>query len=355
MRRMVLNSHNRGEPGASVGRQPYKLKASAVHSPSRFEMDFVLDGVRHNYGFEASDNKFDSEWLYVFAGTRAQKWFERNAGEFEFGRELKGPRDIIRRLTRPNSLFLSAAAQNGHSQLSEVFLYFKSIRHVSDLEVKNYQVVKTLAGAELDRRAVDLLSKIGTGVVDWRRIDSEKTPESQRFAREFRMMLKDFTGVDVNLEESEARVRVELGHRAADGNVGFFDLSEESTGTRRLLVVLQNAFQAIDAGMPLVVDELEASLHTHAAEAVLRLFCSNETNPKGGQLVATTHDTNLLASQTLREDEVWLTEKDRKGVTRVYPLTDIRIREGDNLEKGYLQGRFGALPFADPIVTFGKN
>jgi hypothetical protein len=96
----------------------------------------------------------------------------------------------------------------------------------------------------------------------------------------------------------------------------------------------------------MVVDELDASLHTQACEALLALFASPKTNPKGAQLIATTHDTNLLRSPLLRRDQVWFTEKDGEGATHLYPLTDFRTRKGDNLERGYLQGRYGAIPFA---------
>ena len=132
-------------------------------------------------------------------------------------------------------------------------------------------------------------------------------------------------------------------------------MERESAGTRRLLIVLDLAFRALDEGAPLFIDELNASLHTQAAEVVLNLFCSRETNPKGAQLIATTHDTNLLASSALRRDEVWFTEKDTEGATHLYPLTDIRTRKGDNIEKGYLQGRYGAVPFDDPISALGST
>ena len=108
-------------------------------------------------------------------------------------------------------------------------------------------------------------------------------------------------------------------------------------------------FRALDEGTLLVIDESDASLHTQACEAVLALFSSATTNPKGAQLIATTHDTNLLRSPLLRRDQIWFTEKDAEGATHLYPLTDIRTRKGDNLEKGYLQGRYGAIPFAGPI------
>jgi AAA15 family ATPase/GTPase len=114
-------------------------------------------------------------------------------------------------------------------------------------------------------------------------------------------------------------------------------------------MLLGLVFQALDEGAPFVIDELDASLHTQACEAVLALFSSPETNPRGAQLIATTHDTNLLRSRMLRRDQIWFTEKDGHGATHLYPLTDIRTRKEDNIEKGYLQGRFGAIPFSGSI------
>jgi AAA15 family ATPase/GTPase len=147
----------------------------------------------------------------------------------------------------------------------------------------------------------------------------------------------------------EGRGVIQLAHKGRDGSVVFLDLDSESAGTRRLLMLLGGVFSALDQGAPLLVDELDASLHTQACEAVLRLFCSPETNPLGAQIIATTHDTNLLRSPVLRRDQIWFTEKDAEGATHLYPLTDIRTRKGDNFEKGYLQGRYGAIPFAGQI------
>jgi AAA15 family ATPase/GTPase len=116
-----------------------------------------------------------------------------------------------------------------------------------------------------------------------------------------------------------------------------------------LLALLNHVFQALDTGSVLVVDEPDESLHTKACEAILTLFSTPDTNPKGAQLIATTHDTNLLGSPLLRRDQVWFTEKDPEGATHLYPLTDIRTRRGDNIEKGCLQGRYGAIAFSGPL------
>ena len=96
------------------------------------------------------------------------------------------------------------------------------------------------------------------------------------------------TPVSFDGDADNKEIAIELGHRGHDGNPVFLSLDRESAGTRRLLVMLHLVFRALDNGVPFCVDELDASLHTHASEAVLALFCSRETNPKGAQLIATT-------------------------------------------------------------------
>ena len=104
----------------------------------------------------------------------------------------------------------------------------------------------------------------------------------------------------------------------------------------------------------MVVDELDASLHTQACDLVVALFSSPTTNPKGAQLIATIHDTNLLKSEYLRRDQVWLAEKDAEGATHLYPLTDFKPRKDEALVKGYLAGRYGGVPFIPEGLASAK-
>ena len=349
MREMVLSSHIRGEPDGGVPRQPFRLDAESAGEPSSFELDFTIDGVRHHYGFEASDAAFESEWLYDFPNSRRRMLFEREGDKFRFGRGLSGRNSIIADLTRPNSLYLSAAAQNRHEKLSRVFEYFRAINGIQGIAIRGTDASTILAEKELDDRVIDFLGEIGTGVVGHRRNEIEISEENRVMNNELLGVMKKYAKAPADLEWGDKETAIELAHRGRDGEPVFLDLDRESAGTRRLLVVLGTAFRALDRGAPLFVDELDASLHAQAAEAVLRRFCSPETNPKGAQLVATIHDTNLMESSLLRRDQLWFTEKDGGGTTRLYPLTDFRTRKGDNIERGYLQGRFGAVPFDDPV------
>jgi len=139
--------------------------------------------------------------------------------------------------------------------------------------------------------------------------------------------------------------QLEFGHASADGSLRFLPSDAESLGTIAYLHAGVTAASTLNRGGVLCIDELDTSLHPLLARTLIQWFQSPERNPKGAQLLFTTHDTNLLARGVLRRDQVWFTEKDRGGATQLYPLTRIKTRKGDNLQRGYLEGRFGAIPF----------
>ena len=343
MRWMVLTSQTKGEPGGGVPRHPFKLDPASSQLPSRFDIDFVVDGVRHHYGFKASSTAFEAEWLYAFPKSQRRMLFEREGDTFNFGRGLRGQNNSIARLTRPNSLYLSAAAQNSHEQLSKIFGFFRSMLGLRGVSVPSEKASEQLTKQGMDSRVIDFLKKINTGVFDYRRKEIEFSEEVRAASQEISAVVKRLGG-KIEMDVGDKRVTIELAHHGRDGEPVYLELERESAGTRRLLIVLDLAYKALDQGRPLCVDEFDASLHTQASEEVLKLFCSPETNPKGAQLIATTHDTNLLQSPVLRRDQVWFTEKNADGATQLYPLTDIRTRKGDNIKRGYLQGRYGAVP-----------
>lgn len=351
---IVLNSHRRGKPSGGVPHTPFALDPAFANAPSSFEADFIIEGVRYHYGFTASNEVFLSEWLHAFPSGRMQKLFEREEQKFTFGRSLKGRNKVIEALTRKNSLFVSAAAQNNHEELSAISNFFASIQFDNNISVPGQFAAHQLAGGELDDRIIRFLEKIGTGIVGYKPMEKDIPEAAQKFNRALKTALKEIAGVEESekfeLPDGKDKISyIQLAHRSVNGENVYFNIEQESEGTKRLLMFLGPVFGALDDGTIIVIDELNASLHTQICETVLALFSSHNTNPKGAQLIATTHDTNLLSSSFLRRDQVWFTEKNEYGATRLYPLTDIRTRKGDNIEKGYLQGRYGAIPFTGPV------
>lgn len=354
IRGAVLSSHSKGDPDGGVPRSVFALNESARKTPTHCSIDFIVEGIRYHYGFEADDSRFLSEWLFSFPKGRRQNIFSRKKQSFSFGRGLRGRNQVISELTRDNSLFLSAAAQNDHQQLTPIRNFFQSIRRVAALDVKGEEAAIRIKGENIDSRILEFLGQIGTGVISARRRPHELSSEAKEMRKEILSVIERLSkksGLQADIAAMEAN-QIQLGHRNSSGDIVFFDLDDESDGTRRLLIVLHEAFLALDKGRVLVIDELNASLHTKVCEALINLFSSKMTNPHNAQLIATTHDTNILSINSLRRDQVWFVEKDEGGATCLYPLTDISTRKGDNLEKGYIQGRFGAIPCSNMnIVT----
>ena len=170
MREMVLTSHSKWEPGSGISlRRPFALDPEYSRGPTRFDIDFVMNGVRHHYGFEASDESFLSEWLYAFPKAHRRVLFEREGDKFHFGRALGGQNKTIATLVRPNSLYVSAAAQNGHEQLFEVFAYFRSIDGVGGMGFPGTTASSYFVHEEPDDRVIDFLAMVGTGIIECRR------------------------------------------------------------------------------------------------------------------------------------------------------------------------------------------
>jgi len=358
MRAHVRHSHKRDDPEGDMGRRPFLLDPKIQKLPTLFECDFVDSGERFHYGFEISDAEVVREWLYAFPNGRRQSLFQRNGQRFKFSRLLSGQKLVISRLTRPNSLYVSAGAQNDHPMLSRISSYFNAWRGDVQAWVPGGVASQQIGEAPIDPRIVTFLAHLGTGVVEHRtrskQLPKELAQLSAEISRFIQGKLRKLNkrrpkAEKLDTESLSREIVVELGHKAIGGKTVFFDLDLESDGTRRLLLLLRQAYQAIDSGSLLVVDELDANLHTYACSQVLNLFLSKKTNPKGAQLVTTTHDTNLLNLKHLRRDEIWITEKDDFGTTELSSFADFQTRRTDNLERGYLQGRFGGVP---PEIPF---
>lgn len=351
LRRAILQSQKSSSPTSSVPRRPFLLSSEGHSRPTQLDCDFVVDGVRYNFGFIATDDAFIEEWLFAFPEGKRRKWYYRKEGEkISFGKHFTGKNQSIAALTRPNVLFLSAAAHSAHAQATRIFNYFeKQWRPVVFPSLNTGQLAEQLASG-VDNRIVDFLRLADTG------IKSAKVQEAAAPEEVTKLFDRLKTVVDTEFSEIQfkpmlAKSELSLAHYGADEATDdvYMNVTDESRGTLRLLKLLQPLFETLDSGGLLFVDEIDSSLHTLLAQSLLRLFSSRSTNKLGAQLIATTHDTNLLCADCLRRDQIWFAEKDRNGATHLFPLTDIKTRNTDNLEKGYLQGRFGAVPFVGPI------
>ena len=154
-----------------------------------------------------------------------------------------------------------------------------------------------------------------------------------------------FTGVITGVLDN-----VEAVHQVknADGEFAMYPLSmaEESTGTNIYFRLIGEVEKALQTGCLLVADEMDAYLHPLLTQHLVSLFNSTENNPLGAQLIFCSHNTNFLNLDLMRRDQIWFTEKDENtGATDLYSLVDFSVRKEAKVEKGYLLGRYGAIPF----------
>jgi predicted ATPase len=362
MQEAVINSHQRWDPEGGAPHEPFLLDNRHRGEPTMFEVDLLLDNQRYQYGFCLDKNGISSEWLYSYPENRRRVLYERNRDEepvFRFGKSLTGPTAVLSELTRPNSLFLSVAAANNHRQLSRIYQWFSQSLSVVDPDeatVRRQQTIEALGNENLAPRIRDLLRLADLGIVDAQVTQKAVNEQVASWVKAFIEQMPGLPQGQIgNIERAMQQMQrsVELYHEAEKGTQGLpipFDL--ESRGTRNWFDLASTLLYVLQAGAVLLIDELDASLHPYLSAEVIHMFHDPDVNRKGAQLIFTSHDPTLLGNliderPPLRRDEVWITEKDRTGATHLYALTDFKPRKSENLERGYLQGRYGGVPFVD--------
>jgi hypothetical protein len=375
MCRAVEDSHRQWQPDQKVPRTPFCLDAEGQQRPSELELDFLLDEVRYSYGFRVDDEQILAEWLHAFPQGRRQSWFTREKSTFSFGKKLAGQNRAIAALTRKNSLFLSAAAQNNHEQLMPLYRWL--VQSIQFIDLSSYatdassfvrETVHALAQSESRRAVVELLRFADLGIVDARITRRQNSEQIQTLylgaVLERAPALKSqVTPAMQEALSSGLTHEVVLDHETA-GIPGGKEIrfQHESEGTKVWFGLLGPLLHTLRTGGVLLADELDRSLHPHLVSALVHVFQDPRTNPGRAQLIFNTHDTSLIGtlhkalssdigqSTVLARDQIWFTEKSSDGSTHLYPLTDFKPRKQESLERGYLQGRYGAIPVLDESV-----
>lgn len=351
MRGVVAESAAVLQPGQTFNVQPFRLDAESGGKPIEFEATFVVEGVRHQYGFAMTAGRIVSEHLLVYKAFKPQQWFRRHFDEqsgrdvYEFGPGLKGQKAVWESATRSNSLFLSMAVQLNSEQLSPIFNWFA--RHLvifNEHAPLNPRVtIQMLRDPDGKKALCDFLAAADISIADIDVVTRRVPGQTVRF---------DLVGgrTEVHAEEIEEN-ELRFHHVTANGRA-VFGLGEESSGTRNLLFLAGPVLDIVRNGLTLVVDELDTSLHTLLVRRLVQLFHNGDLNRNGAQLIFTTHDTSLLdAPHLLRRDQVWFVEKERDQSSRLYGLSEFSPRKNEARERGYLMGRYGGLPLLGDLET----
>ena len=371
---LIAKSHAERGPVSPLPQQPFLLDHDSPTRPTRLECTFTLShakelngngtGTRkvqpvYTYGFKYTKKEICEEWLYQ-EGTEAepdnQLLFRRTTLDqeviLEIGDQLSGENESIRKLTRPNSLFLSAAVQNNHPQLLEIYEYFSGMVLIEKPEsLKEYLIANLVDKCRDKGKLKDILKQADFGINDVTIKEIELSEAQVEIIRKMSSISSERSAFEDETTSSSPMHVKTLGfmHATADGGPRTLPYDSESRGTQVFLTLLLLALQALSKGSLLMIDELDTSLHPDLSRAFLSLFHKKTSNPHGAQLLFSTHDVTLLDSDILQQDEIWFTEKGSDGVSRLTPLTDFKLppphqlQHGD-IEQAYRLGRFGGVP-----------
>lgn len=344
MRALVAESATVIQLGQTFNVQPFRLDAKLSTQPTVFEITFVEAGVRYQYGFSLTPERIVDEWLLVYRAPKPQRWFSRQSNTrtgvttYEFSSHLTGPRKLWQDSTRPNGLFLSTAVQLNSELLRPVFTWIvDKIVHFAAGQSPLPEFTNRWLKDAPDKRSVrDFLSSADISISDILAVPRKGLFQQVTFSG---------TGEPAKVSQVEQEMLMpQFVHETKKGSA-IFELHEESLGTQRLYLLAGPVLDVLRYGRVLVVDELDSSLHPLLVRRLIGMFHNANLNPHSAQLIFSTHDTTLLDQTLFRRDQIWFTEKDSTQATRLYPLSDFSPRNKEALERGYLAGRYGAVPF----------
>jgi AAA15 family ATPase/GTPase len=361
VRRFVRTSVER-KPETDIPVQPFRLDKQSIKSPSIFELSFIQGGVRYQYGFSVDRRRVYDEWLIAYPMGRAQTWFERpddavgDPDKWYFGPNLKGEKKRLVGLIRPDALFLSVAAKFAQDQLTPIYEWFSECLRTANLsEVPEREAMKdfTATGIVEDGRFRGGMTKL----LQWADFGISGVDVKKRSLKEVDLPLEIFSDEGRSLLAESEFFDIKMLHQVSDSDNGgiFFSLDDESCGTQRFFELAGPWLYSIGMGCTLVVDEIDTSLHPFLVRSLVELFHNPDLGKSNAQLVFNTHDTTQLDSSLFRRDQIWFVEKDDTGGSQLYPLIDFRPRRDEALERGYLQGRYGAIPFIGDLEGFDLN
>lgn len=325
-----------GEMGMNMKLEPFTL-SNGGNEASEFDIIFLRGGKQIQYGFECTPKEVLNEWLFI----DDKKVFERTGTELSFGREYQKMLGAYKKLPAERLYIAVLEYFLDHEAKERIlgdFISFFNKEYNVFTEILFESSVKGLAGiAGLSRKLVEnktfkrkveeYLRLIDVGI---KRVDIQTET-----------ILNERTGK----KKKEKVVRTVHDIYDDAGNIvgeKLFDLQQESTGTLRFLMYIQNIIEMISNGGLFIVDEMSARLHPLLTKFIVDLFCSKQN--KKAQLIFTTHDISLLNFNQFRRDEVMFVDKNERGESSLYALSDLKVREDATFSKDYLQGKYGAIP-----------
>ena len=368
----LQDSVNNGAIFRSVNDKKFKLDKNNELKPITFEIEFTVDKKIYAYGVSFNNITVIEEWLYESGINIDDKMiFERKtlksgkqsikmSDKYQKTQKQKLLIELMEdNLLKTNELFLG---KTDELKIKEI----TSARNVIEKKIviihpgsKFQSLVPALTSSSRFKTfANEMLETFDTGVseldIETMDIDKYFGEDDEKTKKEIIQDIKDGHSVLLNTETGGVLATKEKGkyvvkkviakHLNNEGKKISFDLTEESDGTQRLLDFIPAFDGILNDETCFIIDEIDQSLHPTLLKSIIQKVMNND-NTKG-QLIFTTHESNLLDLDIFRQDEVWFAEKNKStGSTQLYSLSDFKPRYDLDIRKGYLKGRFGAIPF----------
>lgn len=336
---------------------PFALDARAMNEPTAFAITFVVAMVRFEYRVAATKTLVVHESLRAWPVGKEQIWFERNwnaeTKSHDFSPEnptgLPRNRDIEQRTLR-NMLYLSKAVAENRKEVEPAFRWLVSRLNFIDLSTRagmggGFTLGQIDGKSEaVKKRILEALKHADLGIVD--ALCVEKEPPSGDLMRVLQSLSPEIAKkIKKDGDDSPRFKEPQLVHQGPGDSKVALDWKRESAGTHRFFALIGPWLDILEKGYTTCIDEIETSMHPIMVRELLKLLFNDHGDSGGAQVIFTTHNPLFLDRTLLRRDQVWFTDKDEEGATHLYPLSDYQPRNDESRIRGYMAGRYGAVPF----------
>ncbi len=353
LNQIALHSFQCQNPNSLFPIEQFALDDISKDEPSSYEINFIaFDGIRYSYKLELNSHRVLYESLVAYPNGLAQRWYvyewdeEMQKYSFEKSSYFKADFNIFLR-TRANSTYLSNAVANNVEMLKPVYDFLSSIEVVNAVkEMPPITLMKLSENNALLDKVKEFLKYADVGISD---IVLKKRRLREDEEKIFANSIPSIAPNGTSLKTPTTEISVSFLHTGYSGKSYPIKTLRESEGTKRLFNYIAPFLEILQEGKTLFIDEIDTSLHPLLVIELLKLFFSDETNPKGAQIIFTTHNPIFLDADILRRDQVWFSAKNSVGETDIYSLLEYSPRKGESLLNGYLGGRYGAIPFFETI------
>lgn len=324
---------------------PFLLDENSRNNKTKFEFIYVYNGIKYEYGFVLDTQYVWEEYLYEYRSSKPSMIFERsNINTYRFTSKSKPQLSKIVDKNTSNKLFLATATSWNSDLTKDAYMWFSNMVDTYDSQNLEELMFKEFEKNDdsLNEFILHLLQKADINITNF---NYEKNKQD---TNQILMDIEDF----INLRFKDSGIlkqpKIMTSHQVIEnGKKHEYELNyfDESNGTKRLFTygpVLKNA---LENGKTIIIDEIDNALHPAMTKSLIEMFQNPNINKKSAQLIFNTHEISLLDLNLFRRDQIYFVEKDNKtGVSDLYSLDDFSPRKSENIQKGYLQGRYGAMP-----------